>query len=50
VRARDHLTVAEIEQLVRDLAAAEMPYTCPHGRPTLIYSSLRELAQKFGRT
>jgi DNA mismatch repair protein MutL len=49
VRARDHLTVAEIEQIVRDLAATEMPYTCPHGRPTLIYSSLRDLAQKFGR-
>ncbi len=49
VRSRDHLTVAEIERIVRDLAATEMPYTCPHGRPTLIYTSLRELAQKFGR-
>jgi len=27
-----------------------MPYTCPHGRPTLIEMSLRELDKKFGRT
>jgi DNA mismatch repair protein MutL len=49
VRARDKLDVKEIEQLVVDLAKAEMPYTCPHGRPTLIYTSFKELNRKFGR-
>lgn len=49
VKARDRLTVQEIEQLVRDLAACEMPYTCPHGRPTLIYMAFAELRRKFGR-
>lgn len=49
VKAQDKLTVQEIEQLVRDLAACEMPYTCPHGRPTLIYMGFNELRRKFGR-
>lgn len=50
VKARDKLTVQEIEQLVLDLARAEMPYTCPHGRPTLIYMGFAELERKFGRS
>ncbi len=49
VKARDKLTVQEIEQLVIDLAGAEMPYTCPHGRPTLILLDFNELDKKFGR-
>jgi DNA mismatch repair protein MutL len=49
VKARDKLTLEEIEHLVVELARAEMPYTCPHGRPTLIYTSFRELERKFGR-
>ena len=49
VKARDKLTVREIEQLVVDLAGAEMPYTCPHGRPTLIFMGFDELDRKFGR-
>jgi len=49
VKARDRLGLAEIEKLVVALASAEMPYTCPHGRPTLIHMSFKELAKKFGR-
>jgi len=49
VKARDRLTVAEIEQLILDLAVAEMPYTCPHGRPTMVMFSTRELYRRFGR-
>lgn len=49
VKARDKLSVREIEQLVVDLAGAEMPYTCPHGRPTLIFMGFGELDRKFGR-
>lgn len=49
VKAQDRLTVQEIEQLVSDLARAEMPYTCPHGRPTLIFMGFQELRRKFGR-
>ena len=37
------------QRLVRDLAAARMPYTSPRGRPTMLFTSLSELARKFGR-
>ena len=49
VKQRDKLTLEEIEKLVIDLAQTEMPYTCPHGRPTLIFTSFRDLNRKFGR-
>ncbi|MBN1268957.1 MAG: DNA mismatch repair endonuclease MutL [Kiritimatiellae bacterium] len=49
VKARTRLTLSEIEQLVVDLAGAAMPYTCPHGRPTLIFMGFDELHRKFGR-
>ena len=49
VKANDSLKTEEIERLIVDLAAAEMPYTCPHGRPTMILMSYAELERKFGR-
>ena len=50
VKANDPLAGKELEHLVEDLRRCEMPYTCPHGRPTLIEMSWRELEKKFGRT
>jgi DNA mismatch repair protein MutL len=50
VKANDFLTGAELENLVEDLRRCAMPYTCPHGRPTLIEMNYRELEKKFGRT
>lgn len=49
VKARDRLAPEEIEELVHALAATAMPYTCPHGRPTVIFMSFGELHRKFGR-
>jgi len=49
VKANDPLSVPEIEALIEDLRRCEMPYTCPHGRPTLIEFSMRELERRFGR-
>ncbi|HAS84412.1 MAG TPA: DNA mismatch repair endonuclease MutL [Verrucomicrobia bacterium] len=49
VGCRQRLSLGEIEQLVVDLAQCEMPYTSPRGRPTLIFTSLKELHRKFGR-
>lgn len=49
IKANDKLAVPEIEALLADLFACEMPYCCPHGRPTLIQMSMRELEKKFGR-
>jgi len=50
VKANDPLGGAELENLVEDLRHCAMPYTCPHGRPTLIEMNYRELEKKFGRT
>ncbi|HEV2394831.1 MAG TPA: DNA mismatch repair endonuclease MutL [Verrucomicrobiae bacterium] len=50
VKANDPLRGAELEKLVEDLRHCAMPYTCPHGRPTLIEMNFRELEKKFGRT
>jgi len=49
VKANDPLAGPELENLVADLRRCRMPYTCPHGRPTLIEMSLKELEKKFGR-
>ena len=49
VKANDPLAGPELENLVNDLRRCRMPYTCPHGRPTLIEMSLKELEKKFGR-
>lgn len=50
VKANDPLAGPELENLVNDLRQCAMPYTCPHGRPTLIEMNYRELEKKFGRS
>jgi len=49
VKANDPLAGPELERLVEDLRHCAMPYTCPHGRPTMIEMNFRELDKKFGR-
>jgi DNA mismatch repair protein MutL len=50
VKANDLLAGPELEKLLEQLRHCDMPYTCPHGRPTLIEMAYRELEKKFGRT
>jgi DNA mismatch repair protein MutL len=50
VKANDPLQGRELENLVEELRRCAMPYTCPHGRPTLIEFNYRELEKRFGRT
>jgi len=49
VKANDILREPECLRLVQDLLACELPYCCPHGRPTMIQLSYAELEKKFGR-
>jgi len=49
VKANDPLRFPEVEKLIRDLLACDLPYCCPHGRPTMIQISNAELEKKFGR-
>ena len=48
-KARDRLSLAELERLVVQLAGTEMPYTCPHGRPVMITLPHAEIERRFGR-
>ncbi len=49
VKANDPLRYLEVEKLIRDLLDCDLPYCCPHGRPTMIQISNAELEKKFGR-
>ena len=49
VKGGDALTQAEAEALIDQLLSLENPYACPHGRPTAIAMSRRELEKKFKR-
>ena len=50
VKANDPLSGRELDQLIVDLKQCTMPYTCPHGRPTMIEMGWRDLEKRFGRT
>jgi len=50
IKAHDPLTLAELQGLIYQLACAEHPYSCPHGRPTMISLSEGELERRFKRT
>ena len=49
VKAHDPLKGEELRGLLEQLHRCDLPYTCPHGRPTLIQMSYAELEKKFGR-
>lgn len=50
VKAGQTLTREEMEAMILQLEACDVPHTCPHGRPTLIHLSAATLARQFGRT
>ena len=35
-------------KLIEELSSCRMPYVCPRGRPTMIFTSTRELSRRFG--
>lgn len=50
IKAGDPLTREQMRRLVDQLAHTKSPYTCPHGRPTVLSFSPDELAAMFRRT
>jgi len=50
VKAGHSLTAEEMRELIKQLEQTNQPRTCPHGRPTMIHLSSRQLEKEFGRT
>ncbi len=49
VRTSHTLSIQELTSIIVELAGCNMPYTSPSGRPTMIYTSSRELDRRFGK-
>ena len=49
IKAGDKLSQEEIERLLSDLSRTELPFNCPHSRPTIIRLSRKELESRFRR-
>ena len=50
IKAQDTLSLLEMEQLIALLGKSHYPYTCPHGRPTMVKMTRQELEKRFYRT
>lgn len=49
IKAGHSLSVASAQSLLDTLAQCELPWVCPHGRPTVLVMGELELARRFGR-
>lgn len=49
IKGNMHISFAEADALIDELLTLDNPYTCPHGRPTIISISETELEKKFHR-
>ena len=49
VKGNMKLSATEVDSLIGELLTLENPYHCPHGRPTIIAMTKRELEKKFKR-
>ena len=49
VKGNNRLSAMEVDALIGELLELDNPYHCPHGRPTIIAMTKRELEKKFKR-
>ena len=49
IKANDELSMEEMKNLLLSLGKLKDPYTCPHGRPTIIKITLNEIEKRFKR-
>jgi DNA mismatch repair protein MutL len=49
IKANYFLTVSEMREMIEQLERTNAPYSCCHGRPTMIHFSLSALEHEFGR-
>ena len=50
IKAGEELSLRQMQIILDELAHTPFPYTCPHGRPTILKFSNDELAKMFKRT
>ncbi len=49
IKANYFLTVSEMREMLEQLEQTSAPYSCCHGRPTMVHFSLPALEREFGR-
>ena len=49
IKGNDAITLPDMEYLLNNLIKTDNPYTCPHGRPTIIKYSKYDLEKMFKR-
>ena len=49
IKGNTEISFKEADALIDQLLKLENPYTCPHGRPTVIYMTEAEIEKKFKR-
>ena len=49
VKAHDRLSLQEAAALIEQMSHCALPYSCPHGRPTMLNISISEIERRFGR-
>lgn len=49
IKANHQISRDEVDYLLAHLSECKNPYTCPHGRPTIIHFSVNELEEMFER-
>lgn len=49
VKAHDHMSDEECHELIEALLALDNPFTCPHGRPTLVALTKADIEKMFKR-
>ena len=50
IKAGEELNLRQMQILLEELSHTPFPYTCPHGRPTILKFSSEDLAKMFKRT
>ena len=49
VMAGDELTMPQMRRMIENLKTLKQPFNCPHGRPTFLRYSYKDLEKKFKR-
>ena len=49
IKANHHISMEEVNYLIENLKKCKNPFTCPHGRPTIIKFSVSDIERMFER-